>query len=120
MADMACHHVDLPFWALDLKHPTKVSATGAPVTAEHGAGWIVSEFEFPARGDNPPVTLTWYDGDKRPRYFAEKKLPKWGDGTLFVGARKPRAQKGRSTWWQAMSASVPPPKSHQPRQLKGW
>lgn len=86
-SDMACHHMDLPFWALDLKHPTKVSATGSPVTAEHGAAWVVCEFEFPARGDKPPVTLTWYDGDKRPRYFAEKKLPKWGDGTLFVGEK---------------------------------
>lgn len=87
MADMACHHTDLPFWALDLKHPTRVSSTGAPVNAETGADWIVSTMEFPARGKQPPVTLTWYDGDKRPKYFTEGKLPKWGDGTLFVGEK---------------------------------
>jgi predicted dehydrogenase len=87
MADMACHHMDLPFWALDLRHPTKVSATGSPPTPETGADWIVCEYEFPARGELPPVKLTWYDGDKRPKYFAEGKLPKWGDGTLFVGEK---------------------------------
>lgn len=87
MADMACHHIDLPFWTLDLRHPTKVSAKGSPPTPETGADWIICEFEFPARGDKPPVTLTWYDGDKRPPQFADGKLPKWGDGTLFVGEK---------------------------------
>ena len=85
MADMACHHMDLPFWALDLKHPTKVTAEGSPVTPETGADWIVCKYEFPTRGEKPPVTLTWYDGDKRPPQLA--KLPKWGDGTLFVGEK---------------------------------
>ena len=87
MADMACHHMDLPFWALDLHHPTSVSAKGSPVTPETGADWIICKFEFPARGDKPPVTLTWYDGDKRPPHFAKGILPKWGDGTLFVGEK---------------------------------
>ncbi|HJZ93639.1 MAG TPA: Gfo/Idh/MocA family oxidoreductase [Gemmataceae bacterium] len=87
MADMACHHMDLPFWALDLRYPTRVSAEGSPVTLETGADWIICTYEFPARGDRPPVTLTWYDGDKRPKYFADGKLPKWGDGTLFVGEK---------------------------------
>jgi predicted dehydrogenase len=87
MADMACHHMDLPFWALDLRHPTKVSAKGSPVAAETAADWVVCEYEFPARGEMPAVNLTWYDGDKRPKYFAEGKLPKWGNGTLFVGEK---------------------------------
>ena len=37
------------------------------------------------RGELPPVKLTWYDSGQRPAYFKEGKLPKWGDGTLFVG-----------------------------------
>src|SRR5262245_3377856 len=87
MADMACHHMDLPFWALDLRHPTRVRAEGSTVTEETGADWIICKYEFPARGDKPPVTLTWYDGDKRPKYFADGQLPKWGDGTLFLGEK---------------------------------
>jgi predicted dehydrogenase len=85
MADMACHHVDLPFWALDLKAPMKVSAEGSALTPETCADWIVCKYDFAARGEHPPISLTWYDGDKRPPQFAELKLPKWGDGNLFVG-----------------------------------
>ena len=29
----------------------------------------------------------------------------------FVGWRRSRAQNGRSMWWQAMSAMMPPPKA---------
>ena len=44
-------------------------------------------YEFPARGELPPVTLKWYDGGRRPAYFDDPKFPKWGDGTLFVGSK---------------------------------
>jgi predicted dehydrogenase len=87
LADMACHHMDLSFWALQLRHPTKVSAEGPPPHPETAAVALVVTYEFPARGDLPPVTLKWYDGGKRPPQFAEGKLPKWGDGTLFVGEK---------------------------------
>ncbi|HEX3152395.1 MAG TPA: Gfo/Idh/MocA family oxidoreductase [Gemmataceae bacterium] len=87
MTDMACHHMDLAFWALDLRHPTKVSAQGSKPTPESAADWIECEFEFPARGSMPPVKVTWHDGDRRPPQFADGKLPKWGDGTLFVGEK---------------------------------
>lgn len=85
--DMACHHMDLPFWALNLRHPTKVYAEGPPPHPETAALWLVVHYDFPARGELPPVKLTWYDGGKRPKYFEEGKLPKWGDGNLFVGEK---------------------------------
>jgi predicted dehydrogenase len=87
MTDMACHHVDLPYWALKLRYPTKVTAEGPPPDPESAAKHLIVTYEFPARGELPPVTLKWYDGGKRPPQFAEGKLPKWGDGTLFVGAK---------------------------------
>jgi predicted dehydrogenase len=87
LADMACHHVDLPFWALGLRHPTKVSAEGPPPHPETAATWLIVRYEFPARGEQPPVTLTWYDGGKKPPLLAEKKLPAWGAGNLFVGSK---------------------------------
>jgi hypothetical protein len=44
------------------------------------------DYHYPARGDLPPVHLTWYQGDYRPREFAE-----YGDGkssaVLFEGSR---------------------------------
>jgi predicted dehydrogenase len=87
LADMACHHMDLPFWALGLRYPVKVSAEGPPVHPETAPPWLIVRYEFPARGDLPPVALTWYDGGKRPPHFAEGKLPDWGDGSLFVGSK---------------------------------
>jgi len=89
LADMACHYTDLPFWALKLRHPTSVHAEGSPqpAQAEGAAQWLIVNYEFPARGELPPVKLTWYDGGKRPKYFKEQKLPSWGDGVLFVGEK---------------------------------
>ena len=66
MGDMACHHMDLPFWAFDLRHPTSVAAEGPPVDPDCCPGGLVAHYEFPARGEQPPVKLTWYDGDRIP------------------------------------------------------
>jgi predicted dehydrogenase len=87
MADMACHHMDLPFWALDMRHPLTIEAEGPPVNPETCPAWLIVRYEFPARGALPPVKLTWYNGDKRPPYITEGKLPPWGAGTLFVGEK---------------------------------
>jgi predicted dehydrogenase len=87
LADMACHHMDLPFWALKLRAPTKIHAEGPPLHPEITSIGLTVHYEFPARGELPPVQLTWYDGGKRPALFAEGKLPKWGDGCLFVGSK---------------------------------
>jgi predicted dehydrogenase len=86
--DMACHYMDLPFWALKLRHPEKVSAQGsAPVHPESAAKWLIVAYDFPARDSLPAVKLTWYDGGKRPQFFEEHKTIKWGDGVLFVGEK---------------------------------
>jgi predicted dehydrogenase len=87
LADMACHHMDLPFWALKLRHPTTVSAEGPAPHPESTPPWLIVRYDFPARETLPPVKLTWYDGGRRPPQFAEGKLPRWGDGCLFVGAK---------------------------------
>jgi predicted dehydrogenase len=89
LADMACHHIDLSFWALGLRHPTHVSAEGPPPHPESTPHGLIVHYEFAGqeRGQ-PPVRLTWYDGGKRPAQFAQGKLPSWpGDGTLFVGSK---------------------------------
>lgn len=87
LADMACHYCDLPFWALKLRHPTKIKATGPEVNPEMCAVWTKVEYDFPARGELPAVKLTWYDGGKRPERL-QQDAPDWkGDGVLFVGEK---------------------------------
>jgi predicted dehydrogenase len=87
MADMACHHMDLPTWALNLHAPTTIEAEGPAIHPENAPAWLVVRYTYPSRESLPPVNLTWYNGDRRPPLFAEGKLPGWGDGTLFVGSK---------------------------------
>jgi len=90
LADMGCHYIDLPYWALGLRYPISVETEGPPVNAEGTPEWLIARYEYPARGESPPVKLTWYHGRKnkeevRPPHFARGELPEWGSGVLFVG-----------------------------------
>jgi predicted dehydrogenase len=85
LGDMACHYMDLPFWALDLRHPTSVEAEAPPVHPETTPPWMIIRYEFPARGDMPAVKLSWSDGGKQPKVLGEAKLPRWDSGVLFIG-----------------------------------
>jgi predicted dehydrogenase len=85
LADMACHHMDLPFWALKLGYPLTVEAEGPTPHPESTSPWQIVRYTFPARESLPALPLTWYQGGKRPPQFEESNLPKWGDGNLFVG-----------------------------------
>jgi len=87
MSDFCCHHMDLPHWALDLRHPVTVETEGPEVHPEAVPVWMIVRYEYPARGAKPPVRLTWYQGGKRPVQFERGVLPKWGNGTLFVGEK---------------------------------
>jgi hypothetical protein len=84
---MGCHYIDMPYWALKLGHALTVEAEGPPVHAEGCPAWLIVRWEFPARGNLPPVKLTWYDGRKQPKLLEEANLPKWPNGVLFVGAK---------------------------------
>ena len=67
LGDFGCHLMDLPFWALKLRHPTTIEAEGPPVDPESSSPGLTVHYEYAARGDLPPVKLTWYDGDKADR-----------------------------------------------------
>ncbi len=91
LGDMGCHILDPAFWVLNLGHPTRVEATTThyepEVAAETYPRAAVIRYEFPARGQMPPVKLTWFDGrllPPRPRDFEPgRRLP--GNGALLVG-----------------------------------
>ena len=91
LGDFGCHWIDLPHWALDLKHPTRVWADGPAPLLESTSSGVVVTYEYPARGSLPPVTLKWYDGGKKPDLLAGYKdaegQPLDPDrGQLFVGS----------------------------------
>ena len=89
IGDMGCHMIDLPFMALDLKSPLTVEAfSETPAHMESAPGWLIAKWQFDARGNLPPVHLTWYDGNggKRPALQKEHNMPDWPEATLFVGS----------------------------------
>ena len=85
LGDMACHHMDLSYWALGLKYPKTIEAFCATKpTQEVAPVELRVEYTFA----NPAVTLNWYDGGRLPPILKEKGLPEdWGAGTLFVGEK---------------------------------
>jgi predicted dehydrogenase len=85
--DMACHHMDLPFWALKLRHPTIITAEGPPPDSDSAPGSLVVHYEFAERGWLPRVKLTWYHGSKKPELLGRNGVPVWGAGNLFVGSK---------------------------------
>ncbi|MDA0285691.1 MAG: gfo/Idh/MocA family oxidoreductase, partial [Planctomycetota bacterium] len=84
LGDMACHYMDLPFWALNLRHPTHCVAEGPEVHPETCPLGLIVRYKFPARDDMPAVNLTWYDGDMIPKEVAGQRVP--GSGVMFVGS----------------------------------
>ncbi len=92
LGDFGCHYMDLCHWALKLRHPTQITASGPtpdPVSATSG---LTVEYKYPARGDLSPVAMTWYDGPKTPKIWeklvdAKGQPIKWGNGQLFIGSQ---------------------------------
>jgi predicted dehydrogenase len=86
LGDFFCHYCDLAFWALKLRHPITVEAEG-PVHAESAARWTIARQQYPARGELPAVTLTWYSGGGYPAFVKEGKVPQWPNAVLFIGSK---------------------------------
>jgi len=85
MSDLGSHWIDLPFWALDLDHPKTIEAEGPPVNSEIAPASMQVKYEYDARGERPPVSLTWYQGTNKPQIWKEGGIPTWGNGVLFIG-----------------------------------
>ncbi len=85
MSDLGSHRNDLPFWALNLDAPLSIEAGGPPPHPEIAPASMWAKYEYGARGEMPPVSLTWHQGVEKPEIWREKGIPQWGDGVLFIG-----------------------------------
>jgi predicted dehydrogenase len=67
LGDMACHLMDASYWVLGLGAPTSVELKKieSPSKVAYPKSAIV-EYQFPARGNLPPVKLTWHEGGMKP------------------------------------------------------
>jgi len=86
---MGCHLLDVAFWGLKLGEAERFSIT-AESTGANGESFPEAStirYRFPARADQPPVTITWYDGGRQPR--RPEQLPYLreigSNGSIFFG-----------------------------------
>jgi predicted dehydrogenase len=91
LGDMGCYSFDTIFRVLKLGPPESVEASSTRRFKETFPTASVVHFHFPARGEMPPVRVSWYDGGlqpPRPRELEEgREMGRENEGLLFVGDR---------------------------------
>ncbi|HYK92252.1 MAG TPA: Gfo/Idh/MocA family oxidoreductase [Acidobacteriota bacterium] len=88
LGDMGIHNLAPIFSTLKLGAPTCVDACSTAVYEESLPLASIVHYEFPARADQPPVRLHWYDGGMmppRPDELEEGENLNREDGIIFVG-----------------------------------
>jgi predicted dehydrogenase len=118
LGDWSCHTLDAPFWALGLGMPTVIECESS---SESPAGFAPTacaiRFEFPARGDKPPVILRWHEGDPKPEIrktwglenIGEAGMIMTGDkGCLMTGERPDSPRLIPDERWLEFRKNLPP------------
>jgi predicted dehydrogenase len=90
LGDFGCHDMDAATWAFDLPAPETVEILPAGYSDANIAPYgEIGYYHFPARGDQPPLKLTWYSGGLRPEHHEALPenftLPR--RGVMFVGEK---------------------------------
>jgi len=68
LGDMACHTANMAFMACKLGYPTSIVAEATDVNAETFPSSAKITYNFPARGDLPPLKFYWYEGREGGRH----------------------------------------------------
>ncbi len=86
LGDMGCHIMDGANWSLKLGAPDTVELVSSlervPEMAPQSS---IVRYQFPARGEMPPCTMTWYDSGQKPTKPAEMEGELMSNGSLFIG-----------------------------------
>ena len=98
VGDVGCHTFHFYFKALRLEAPTTIHGSASALqegwfkqvsTPECASVASMVTWEFPARGNLPPLRMHWYDGGMKPQRPAEldHRLALPATGVLFVGEK---------------------------------
>ena len=87
MSDLGSHWIDLPFWALKLRAPSTIEASGPPAHREIAPASMQARYEYKVMGDQPALSLTWYQGTHKPDIWKRGEIPQWPSAVLFVGEK---------------------------------
>lgn len=92
LGDFGCHTLDPAFWALDLGSPESVIASTSNLLPDfeydtYPTASIIT-YKFPARENQPPVKLIWYDGGILPLHDDRLRDLEYSDcGGLVIGEK---------------------------------
>ena len=87
--DMGSHLIDLAWWALKLRHPTKISSQGPAPDSIGAAPWQEITWQHP-----DDLKVVWYHGPEgmkrrsevlQPMVGNDTVIDRWGIGVAFVG-----------------------------------
>jgi len=85
-----CHILDIPFWALNLKYPTRIDLdeipTAADIDPQRTPNSMKTRLEFPAEPGHNALSLHWWHVSSSKKIF-EKHGAKGGGNTLFIGTK---------------------------------
>jgi predicted dehydrogenase len=87
LGDLGCHKLSTVFKALNLGHPASVEACSTRNNGETYPLGVIARFEFPARGDMPPLTLSWYDGGLKPPRPKDLEPGRGIEDVLYLGEK---------------------------------
>jgi predicted dehydrogenase len=87
LGDLGCHKLSTVFKALNLAYPASVEASSTKMFPEVYPLGVIAHYEFPSRGDLPPVKLHWYDGGLKPPLPEELSPRSRGYETIYVGEK---------------------------------
>ncbi len=85
LGDMACHTMNLPYMALDLRDPISIQADTAGTNHVSYPKWSVIRYEFAATHSRPALSMTWYDGGKLPPADLLPGTKYSSSGSLTIG-----------------------------------
>lgn len=88
MSDLGSHRVDPAFWALRLRSPLTVEASGPPPHRELAPASMTVTYEYPPQGNGKErLRLSWYQGQDKPEIWRKGGIPRWDDAVLFIGGK---------------------------------
>lgn len=88
LGDMGCHWANTIYKALDLGHPSMISASCTRRSAVAFPLASVVTFDYPKRGSMPEVRFTWCDGlikPPSPKELNGAALP--NEGVMYIGTK---------------------------------
>ena len=120
LADFGCHLMDLPFWALDLRTPISIQAKGQKTSKGDNdvPDNMQVDYHFPARGNQPPVHMTWYHGAWKPK---GSEVYANNSAVLFEGTKgRLLADYDTKKFFMGSGSPPSPPPESIPKSIGHW